>query len=43
MTAYENIAFPLQNAHYKKKDIDSSVKSIAVELGIDDLTKYYME
>ena len=37
MTAYENIAFPLQNAHYKKKDIDSSVKSIAVELGIDDL------
>ena len=42
MTAYENIAFPLQNAHYKKKDIDSSVKSIAVELGIDDLTKYYM-
>ena len=37
MTAYENIAFPLQNAHSKKKDIDSSVKSIAVELGIDDL------
>lgn len=42
MTAYENIAFPLQNAHYKKKDIDSSVKSIAVELGIDDLAKTYL-
>lgn len=41
MTAYENIAFPLQNAHYKKKDIDSSVKSIAVELGIDDLSQGY--
>lgn len=38
MTAYENIAFPLQNAHYKKKDIDSSVKSIAVELASVALT-----
>ena len=37
----ENIAFPLQNAHYKKKDIDSSVKSIAVELGIDDLSQQF--
>jgi len=23
MTAYENIAFPLQNAHYKKKRIST--------------------
>lgn len=42
MTAYENIAFPLQNAHYKKKDIDSSVKSIAVELGIPYLKPVFI-